>query len=204
FVPITFEMTVLIASLSAVLGMLALNGLPMPYHPVFNVERFAFASRDRFFLAIEATDPKFDRGATRKFLEGLSEAIGFHHTRLPMIVLGGGIIGCLVGFGLQYWSSVHYYALNIGGRPLNSWPAFVPITFEMTVLIASLSAVLGMLALNGLPMPYHPVFNVDRFAFASRDRFFLAIEATDPKFDRGATRKFLEGLTEYGVFEVDH
>jgi len=137
-------------------------------------------------------------------IEGLSEAIGFHHTRLPMIVLGGGIFGGLVGFGLQYWSSVHYYALNIGGRPLNSWPSFVPITFEMTVLIAALSAVLGMLALNGLPMPYHPVFNVERFAFASRDRFFLAIEATDPRFDRGGTKKFLEGLTRHGVFEIDH
>lgn len=137
-------------------------------------------------------------------IEGLSEAIGFHHTRLPMIVLGGGIIGCLAGFGLQYWSSVLYYPLNIGGRPLNSWPAFVPITFETTVLIAALSAVLGMLALNGLPMPYHPVFNVERFAFASRDRFFLTIEATDARFDRGATRKFLEGLTEHGVFEIDH
>lgn len=137
-------------------------------------------------------------------IEGLSEAIGFRHTRLPMIVLGGGIIGCLTGFGLQYWASVIYYPLNIGGRPLNSWPSFVPITFEMTVLVAAFAAVLGMLALNGLPMPYHPVFNVERFAFASRDRFFLAVEATDPQFDRLQTKKFLEGLTPHGVLEVDH
>jgi hypothetical protein len=137
-------------------------------------------------------------------VEGLAEAIGFHHTRLPMVVLVGGLLGCAGGFALQYWASTVYYPLNIGGRPFNSWPAFVPITFETTVLLAALSAVLGMLALNGLPMPYHPVFNVEQFAFASRDKFFLAIEATDPQFDREKTKQFLAGLTTYGVYEVDH
>lgn len=137
-------------------------------------------------------------------VEGLSEAIGFRHTRLPLVVLIGGIVGCIGGFALQYWGSTTYYAMNIGGRPLNSWPAFIPITFECTVLVAAFAAVLGMLALNGLPMPYHPVFNVEEFAFASRDRFFLAIEATDPLFDREKTKEFLQALSTYGVYEVDH
>lgn len=137
-------------------------------------------------------------------IEGLSEALGFHHTRLPMIVLTGGILGCIGGFALQYWGSAFYYPMNIGGRPLLSWPAFIPITFETTVLIAAFSAVLGMLALNGLPTPYHPTFNVERFALASRDRFFLVLEATDPAFDRTKTTEFLKSLTEFGVYEVEH
>ena len=137
-------------------------------------------------------------------VEELTEALGFHHTRLPLIVLIGGLTGCIGGFSLQYWASTTYYAMNVAGRPFNSWPSFVPITFECTVLLAALSAVLGMLALNGLPMPYHPTFNVERFALASRDRFFLVVEATDPMFDRQKTAEFLRGLTDYGVYEVEH
>jgi Protein of unknown function (DUF3341) len=136
-------------------------------------------------------------------IDGLAEAIGFHKTRLPLLVLIGGIIGCLGGFYLQYWVAVIDYPLNIGGRPLNSWPMFIPVTFELTILAAGLTAVLGLLALNGLPMPYHPVFNVERFQLATRNRFFLCIESVDPKFNQETTRRFLESLRPQGVYEVE-
>jgi hypothetical protein len=136
-------------------------------------------------------------------IEELAEEVGFHHTGLPVIVFIGGLIGAITGFGLQYWVSVLQYPLNVGGRPLNSWPSFIPVTFEMTILFAALSAVLGMIALNRLPMPYHPVFNVPRFNLASQDRFFLLIESGDPKFDRQETKKFLESLGAHGVTEVE-
>ncbi len=136
-------------------------------------------------------------------VEGLSEALGFHRTRVPLIVLIGGLIGCAGGFYLQYWAAVIDYPINVGGRPLNSWPSFIPITFELTILIAALFAFFGVLALNGLPMPYHPVFNVERFELASRNRFFLCIEAADSKFDPSRTRAFLESTGARGVFEVE-
>ena len=136
-------------------------------------------------------------------VDGLAEAIGFHRSRVPLIVLLGGIVGCLGGFFLQYWISVIDYPINVGGQPLNSWPSFIPVTFELTILVAALSAVLGLLALNRLPMPYHPVFNVEAFELASRNRFFLCIEAADPKFDLAGTRDFLGSLGPQNVYEVE-
>jgi len=137
-------------------------------------------------------------------IEELSDAIGHHHDTLPLLVLIGGLVGGTSGFLLQYYAAVIDYPLNIGGRPLFSWPSFVPVTFEMTILFAAFVAVLGMLGLNGLPMPYHPVFNVERFANASRNRFFLCIESSDPLFDRKATGAFLESLEPREVNEVAH
>jgi len=137
-------------------------------------------------------------------LEPLGEALHLHHSRLPLLVLIGGVLGFVGGFALCYWSSVIEYPLNIGGKPLNSWPAFIPPTFETTILFACLSAVIGMLALNGLPQPYHPVFNVPSFVRASQDRFFLAIEASDPKFNPSATKEFLVGLRAREVNNIDH
>jgi hypothetical protein len=136
-------------------------------------------------------------------IEELHEALGEHDSRLPLVVLIGGLLGCIGGYGLQYWVSVIAYPINVGGKPFHSWPMFIPVTFECSILGAALSAVLGMLALNGLPMPYHPVFNVPRFALASRNRFFLVIQATDKKFDLQATRRFLETLNPLEVTTVE-
>lgn len=137
-------------------------------------------------------------------IEELADAIGFPKTRVPLVVLVGGIMGGLSAFALQYWVSAISYPEVIAGRPFNSWPAFVIPCFELTILFASLSGVIGMLALNGLPMPYHPVFNVDRFAGASRDKFFLCIEAADPMFDRIESERFLAGLHPDFLTEVPH
>ena len=135
-------------------------------------------------------------------IEELHHALHTESSKLPLLVLIGGLFGCAGGFGLQYWVSAIAYPVNVGGKPFFSWPAFIPVTFECTILAAALTAVLGMLALNGLPQPYHPVFNVPRFALASRNRFFLCIEAVDPKFDLEDTRRFLETLAPREVSTV--
>jgi hypothetical protein len=135
-------------------------------------------------------------------VEGLAGAIGFHRTRMPLVVLLGGIFGAVGGYAFQYWVSVIAYPVNIGGRPLYSWPAFIPVTFEMTILAAALSAVLGMLAMNGLPRPHHPLFAVPQFDRATRDRFFLCILRTDPLFHERTTRELLETLGAVEVIDV--
>ena len=136
-------------------------------------------------------------------IEELSEAIGFTHTSLPLIVFIGGLVGGIGGFLMQYYIEVIDYPINVGGKPYNSWPAFIPITFEMTVLVAAFSAVLGMLVLNKLPQPYHPVFNLPNFAMATRDRFFLAIEANDAKFHHAEVIELLKSLNALEVNDVE-
>jgi hypothetical protein len=137
-------------------------------------------------------------------IEELSDALHLHKNKLPLIVLFGGLVGGTLGYLLQYYVTVWQFPINIGGRPLHSWPSYIVITFEMTILLAALAAVLGLLALCGLPTPYHPTFNVPRFARASRNRFFLCIEATDPLFDVQGTSSFLETLEPKEVSEVAH
>jgi hypothetical protein len=136
-------------------------------------------------------------------IEEAWEAIGQHDRRLSLVVLVGGVVGLLSGLGLQEWVHQIAYPINIAGKPLNSWPQFIPVTFEMTILFGAIFGVLGMIIMNGLPMPYHPVFNVDRFELASRDKFFLLVESADPKFDREQTRDFLKGLNPTEVNEVE-
>ncbi len=136
-------------------------------------------------------------------IEGLAAALGMRRNGVPPIVLTFGLLGAAFGYGLCYYITAITYPINVGGRPLNSWPAYIPITFESAVLFGALSAVIGMLFLNGMPEPYHPVFNLPRFEFASRDRFFLCIEASDPKFDLEATQKFLRDLGSREVSQVE-
>jgi hypothetical protein len=154
----------------------------------------ARAAREKGYRKLDAYSP-FP-------IEELTDALHLHHNKLPLIVLLGGIIGGLAGYLLQYYVTVVYFPINIAGRPLHSWPSYIIITFETTILFAAISAVLGMLALCGLPMPYHPTFNVPRFALASRNRFFLCIESRDPLFDRASTIQFLETLEPREVSEV--
>lgn len=163
-------------------------------HPEQLVEA-ASAAKNEGFTDLECYSPMP--------VHGLPQVLGYKN-RVALMVLLGGIAGMITGFGLCYWVSALRYPLNIGGRPFNSWPAFIVPTFECTILFASLTAVFGMLALNGLPQPYHPVFNVDRFSEATRSKFFLMILASDPRFDMQGTRQFLARLNPVVVSEVPH
>jgi hypothetical protein len=136
-------------------------------------------------------------------IEEVWEAMGVHDKRMSKIVLAGGITGMLSGYGLQYWVHVITYPIVVDGKPLNSWPQFIPVTFEMTILFGAIFGVLGMILLNKLPMPYHPVFNVPRFEHATQDKFFLVVESTDPKFDRQRTLDLLKGLNASEINEVE-
>ena len=136
-------------------------------------------------------------------VEELAEALGQEYSLIPLITLVGGMMGCLGGYFMQWYAMARLYPLNVGGRPHNSWPNFIPITFELTILVASVSAFVSVLILNRLPQPHHPVFNVPEFRRASIDRFFLCIEVEDPKFERDGTMRFLESLNPSNVMEVD-
>lgn len=128
-------------------------------------------------------------------VHGLWEAVGMRRSRIPLLVLIAGIIGGSTGFGMCWFAQTIHYAFNVGGRPLNSWPMYIAITFEFTILFAGVTAAISMLLRNGLPQPYHPLFNVPSFALASRTRFFLCVESADPRFDLDRTTDFLRKHT---------
>jgi hypothetical protein len=179
--------------------------MPARRHPLYGLMAEFDRPEDLLAAAKRAYQEGYRRldAFTPLPVEGLAEAVGFHKSRLPLIVLIGGLVGCVGGFSLQYYGMAVNYPLNIGGRPLNSWPAFIPITFEMTILFAALACVFGLLALNGLPTPYHPVFNAPRFELASRDRFFLVIKARDRKFHPEKTKQFLAELHPKDIADVE-
>lgn len=155
----------------------------------------AHAARDAGYMRLDAYAP-FP-------VKGLPDAIGFHRNRVPLIVLIGGLAGGSLAYFMQWYPNVVGYPLNVGGRPDHSWPSFVPITFELTVLFATFAALIGMLVMNGLPQFYHPTFNVPAFARASQDRFFLCIEAEDERFDPDETTRFLRKQNPVAVHEVE-
>lgn len=137
-------------------------------------------------------------------IEELIDAMHDHHNPISKIVLIAGLTGACVGFGMQAFANLIHYPMNVAGRPLYAWPMFIPVTFECTVAFAAFTGVLSMLALNGLPTPYHPLFNCPNFNQATRNKFFICIEATDPKFDLAETRKFLEQFNPREISDVEH
>jgi hypothetical protein len=171
-----------------------LYGVIAEFHDPQALLTAANAVRENGYTSIDAFSP-FP-------IHGLAEAVGFNKSRLSSIVLTMGVLGGIGGFFMCWYANVISYPLNIGGKPYNSWPAWIPITFECAILLAAFGAVFGMLALNGLPMPYHPVFNVRRFDSASRDKFFLVIQARDPKFNLDEARRLLESLGPREVTDV--
>ena len=172
-----------------------LYGLAAEYEHPEQVVAVSEAARQAGYTKMDAYSPHP--------IEGLDEALGVPPSRLGWLVLAAGIIGAIAGYGLQYFGLVIFYPLNIGGRPLNDWPAFIVITFEVTVIFSAFTAGLVMLARNGLPRPYHSIFNAPGFERASRDRYFLCIEAADARFELDATRAFLEGTPALHVTEVE-
>ena len=136
-------------------------------------------------------------------VEGLSEASGYRNKQMPALMFMGGLLGCTAGYWMQWYANTQSYALNIGGRPYHTWPNFIVITFEATVLLTAFAGVFGMLALNGLPTLYHPMFGVDGFDRASQDRFFFTIEARDPSFDFDKTLAFMQSLGALRVQVVE-
>jgi len=173
----------------------ALHGLAAEYEHPEDVVHASEAARRAGYRKMDAYSPHP--------VEGLDEALGVPPTQLGFVVLAAGIFGAIFGFGLQYYGNAVFYPLNIGGRPLNDWPTFIVITFEFTVLFAAFTAGLFMIGRNGLPRPYHSIFNTPGFERASRDRYFLCIESEDPKFDHARTRAFLEGTHPVRVVEVE-
>ncbi len=173
-----------------------LYGLMAEFEDTDLLIRAAYKAREDGYHRMDAYTPMP--------VDGLAEAIGFTKNRLPALIFFGGATGAILGFAMQWYSAVIDYPLLVAGKPLNSWPHFIPITFELTILMAAFFAVFGMLGLNGLPKPYHPVFNVPRFEMASRSHFFLVLHSDDPKFDRSATKVYLEGLEGVtGVYEAE-
>jgi Protein of unknown function (DUF3341) len=173
----------------------SIYGLVAEFETPEQILHASHSAREAGYIALDAFSPMP--------VEGLAEAIGFHRTRLPLLVLLAGIFGGSFGFFMQFYANVWSFPLNIDGKPHNSWPSFIPITFELTVLFAAIMATFGMLGLNGLPRHNHPLFNAERFALASNDRFFLCIQADDKQFDRVKTRQFLQSLSPASLFEVE-
>jgi hypothetical protein len=175
-------------------------------HPIYGVVA-EFPTLDRLIGAVTSVRAagytRFE-AYTPVPSEELNDAIGYRGSHLPLLIFLGGLFGAIAGYVLQYYCAVIEYPLNVGGRPLHSWPAFIPVTFECTILGAALTAIFGMLALNGLPAPYHPLFHVPRFSRASRDLFFLCLQSRDPMFDRPVAKAFLAGLDATDVQEVPH
>jgi len=178
--------------------------LPVAVKPIYGLLA-EFAEHNQLLEAAKQAYAKGyrDMDAYSPFpIEGLAEALGHEHTLVPLITLAGGMSGGLGAYFMEWYSMARLYPLNVGGRPLNSWPNFIPVTFELTVLIAAVSAFLAVFVLNRLPQLHHPVFNVPEFRRASIDRFFLCIESADPMFDAEQTRGFLESLPVVNVAEV--
>jgi hypothetical protein len=172
----------------------ALHGVMAEFDSAQTLVDAARKTMAQGFLKVEAYSPVP--------IEELNDIIHKKRTKLSQIVLAGGLTGMATGFGLQYWASVIEYPMNIGGRPQASWTTFIIPSYELTILFSALAAAIGMIVLNGLPQPYHPCFNVERFSMASSDKFFLVVESADPKFDQHATSEFLRSTGAKGVYDV--